>query len=88
MLRSLFVRKPKSPARRKNGVRQAASPRRSPSPRRAHPSPRRSPSPRRAPPSPRRRNNNVMVVYNGKIMTYNNMQKAKEMKRRARAGYF
>jgi len=29
-----------------------------------------------------------MVVYNGKIMTYNNMQKAKEMKRLARAGYF
>jgi hypothetical protein len=29
-----------------------------------------------------------MVEYNGKIMTYNNMQKAKEMKRRARAGYF
>ena len=37
-------------------------------------------------PSPKR-NNNIWVSYNGQIMTYNNMAKAKEVKRLTRAGY-
>lgn len=70
---ALFRRKPKSPPRRNSPLRAAQSPRRSPAQRRAAQSP--------------RRRNNVMVMYNGHIMTYNNMQKAKEVKRLERAGY-
>ena len=102
MFRSLFARKPKSPARRNNGVRQGASPRRNnralrglrgivAAKRGGHRWATRARQAinnrgRPAAQSPRRRNNNVMVEYNGQIMTIKGMEQQKQYKRLLRAG--
>jgi len=103
MLRSLFARKSKSPARRNNGVRQGASPRRNNALRalrgivtakrgghRWATRARRAINNRGRPaaPSPRRRNYNVMVMLpNGSAVPPNVYSKWKEYKRLVNRGY-
>jgi hypothetical protein len=73
---------PNSPTRRNNVFQRGRSPS---GPKSNSPTRRNNVFQRGRPPP--RRNNRVMVMYNGHIMTYNNMQKAKEVKRLERAGY-